>query len=74
VVVFCEFFQLIFLIPRPVAVTKQLQIYEIVNKKLPCVVAQGSFYIFLTDLLRKVILYLIVQDHLFPEAVCTGLG
>lgn len=30
-----------------------LQIYEIVNKKLPCVLAQGSFYIFLTDFSAK---------------------
>ena len=30
-----------------------MQIYEIVNKKLPCVLAQGSFYIFLTDFLAK---------------------
>jgi hypothetical protein len=29
-----------------------MQIYEIVNKKLPCVLAQGSFYIFLTDFIR----------------------
>jgi len=63
-----------FLIPLPETAAKQLQSYEIVNKKLPCVVAQGSFYIFLTGLLREVILYLIVQDHLFPETVCTGLG
>jgi len=26
-----------------------VQIYKIVNKKLPCVGAQGSFYIFLTS-------------------------
>jgi hypothetical protein len=44
----------ILLISQPVDQHLQLnemQIYEIVNKKLPCALAQGSFYIFLTDFL-----------------------
>ena len=46
----------ILLISQPVDQHLQLnemQIYEIVNKKLPCALAQGSFYIFLTDFLAK---------------------
>jgi len=36
--------------------------------------AQGSFYIYLTDLFRKIIFHPIVKDHLFFKTICTCLG
>lgn len=65
---------MIFFLTLLMSVRNILQIYKIVNKKLPRVLAQGSFYIFLTDLFRKIIFNLIVKDHLFFKTICTCLG